>query len=335
MANESPDDSHFECGCCFTDYPIDESVACGQGHLFCQDCLKNYIQAIVFGGGKSTLACLGPNCDATVSTIDLGFIEPKLLERLLERQQRDMLAMAFGDSKEDNVHQCPSCNFTCLVEANVQVFKCFQCAKESCQYCGVDWEKHKDYGNVCSDVEGEDESKVRLKTEEAMTTALVRKCPKCSALILKQDGCNFMTCQCGAHFCYACRQSLDNSQHLNHACVGVIPDDAQQIEQERLKGERERERLGATGRKRIGGDATNSLFTNNQPVYQQPVHQHPVYQQPNPFQPVNQPPVYQQPIYQQPAHNALQTTQQFSRRQIHISETVRAFLLAKSKQTKN
>ena len=31
-----------------------------------------------------------------------------------------------------------------------------------------------------------------------------KKCPKCEVWIMKNEGCNHITCRCGAEFCYVC-----------------------------------------------------------------------------------------------------------------------------------
>lgn len=42
----------IECGCCFCEVAFDNMVQCYEGHLFCEDCLKNYANESVFGHGK-------------------------------------------------------------------------------------------------------------------------------------------------------------------------------------------------------------------------------------------------------------------------------------------
>jgi len=42
------------------------------------------------------------------------------------------------------------------------------------------------------------------------------RCPKCTALIEKYDGCNFMTCRCTGKFCYLCGITLTDSEHFSH-----------------------------------------------------------------------------------------------------------------------
>ena len=142
-----------------------------------------------------------------------------------------------------------------MVPVSTQIFQCFGCLKESCQFCGVDWKKHADYGYVCDDVEGDDEAKVRLKTEEAMTGIFTRKCHQCSALLLKEGGCNWVTCKCGASMCYSCGKP--DCPHGSCRIVGsddVGPLDVKKVEEQRLRGEKERDLLGVKNRKKIGGD---------------------------------------------------------------------------------
>ena len=48
----------------------------------------------------------------------------------------------------------------------------------------------------------------RVKLEEALTQARVRECGKCKTRFFKTEGCNKMTCACGALMCYVCRKDI-------------------------------------------------------------------------------------------------------------------------------
>ena len=55
-------------------------------------------------------------------------------------------------------------------------------------------------------------------SEEQMTEAKIRRCPKCNTQFFKEEGCNKMTCRCQCTMCYICRQfKID----YNHFCQHV------------------------------------------------------------------------------------------------------------------
>ena len=47
-----------------------------------------------------------------------------------------------------------------------------------------------------------------------MSEALIRKCWKCTKPYVKTDGCNKMTCSCGAQMCYLCHQPVKDYGHF-------------------------------------------------------------------------------------------------------------------------
>lgn len=62
----------------------------------------------------------------------------------------------------------------------------------------------------------EKDAEVRKRTyiENKMTEALLRTCWKCKTPFLKSDGCNKMTCSCGAKMCYLCRKPVTDYSHF-------------------------------------------------------------------------------------------------------------------------
>ena len=62
-----------------------------------------------------------------------------------------------------------------------------------------------------------------------------KKCPNCNMDVYKDQGCNHITCRCGIHFCWLCRQvynyneinehySINNDGYINingNTCYGL------------------------------------------------------------------------------------------------------------------
>ena len=56
---------------------------------------------------------------------------------------------------------------------------------------------------------------VLLNTVFALISqALIRHCYSCKKPFFKQDGCNKMTCECGAKMCYLCRKPVTDYRHF-------------------------------------------------------------------------------------------------------------------------
>ena len=179
----------FECGCCFTPSPTSVKVLCDQGHAFCQTCVKRLVDFIISGEGSSSFVCMAENCSAGFSRARLHFLEPNSMKQLEERQQNEDIAKALAASlAEEQLYQCPTCDFKCLIPEGNKVFECQnpKCMKESCKLCKKDWEGH--FGLPCDQVEVKDESDLRTRTEEAMTEAVLRRCLKCNTPFVKTEG---------------------------------------------------------------------------------------------------------------------------------------------------
>ncbi len=115
----------------------------------------------------------------------------------------------------DGLERCPFCDFATIMDTSPEENKVFQCrdsecGKESCRLC-------KEISHIplrCEEVEKDAEVRKRTYIENKMTEALIRKCWKCSKPFLKSDGCNKMTCECGAQMCYLCRKPVRDYHHF-------------------------------------------------------------------------------------------------------------------------
>ena len=80
--------SLFKCGCCMGKYEFKKSIACRNGHLFCQDCIKILVKNISYDARKSSLPCPHSSCNAAFSSRKLDFIKPQVIEKTEEQQQK-------------------------------------------------------------------------------------------------------------------------------------------------------------------------------------------------------------------------------------------------------
>ncbi len=215
------DGSMVECLCCYGDFAFMEMVSCGEGHLFCMDCLKRYAQEKIFGngdlggGGATELKCMNMDgCQSFFSRDQLGkSLDKKVIAKYDELQASLVLEQA---GLTDALVKCPECDFQAELPETQMVLECPNCGYESCRKCGE--EPHIPLR--CEEVEKKTETSARLQVEEAMTKARIRHCPKgCKQGFYKTEGCNKMTCPtCKTWICYVCRVEIPKNVSYGHFC---------------------------------------------------------------------------------------------------------------------
>uniref|UniRef100_A0A915KNF2 RING-type domain-containing protein n=1 Tax=Romanomermis culicivorax TaxID=13658 RepID=A0A915KNF2_ROMCU len=122
-------------------------------------------------------------------------------------------------------NKCRFCNFGVIVDVPIEVNKVFKCGnprcgKEICRRCNIDWQQH--IGIPCDEIETDADEKFRKQAEERLANAVIRYCHKCKAPIIKETGCNKMTCRCGARMCYLCRQPDIDYDHFCRIVLSII-----------------------------------------------------------------------------------------------------------------
>jgi len=195
------------CGCCFTDDLLrDEMLHCEEGHMFCRTCLKSHAN-IIIGEQKVTFPCL-QECNSQFSYETIKqVVKTPVYEKLLKRLQEYEVKAAGIEGLEF----CPFCEYAEIPPEGDRIFRCKSCLKESCRLCHKD--SHIPF--KCDEADDNRLTKVRTQVEERISECLIRTCPKCQRKFIKEDGCNKMTCSCGATMCYLCRKPVKGYDHFS------------------------------------------------------------------------------------------------------------------------
>ncbi|BEJ05689.1 hypothetical protein CcaverHIS641_0302110 [Cutaneotrichosporon cavernicola] len=194
-----------ECGCCFDEEALEDLVACPEGHMFCRQCVTSLAENKL-GEQLTNITCMDiSQCDAAFTDAVLADVcgekTMSLYHRLRQIKDLEMAAI-------DGLESCPSCPFAMVIEnPDEKLFRCFNpdCNKVTCRKC-----KRPDHiPKRCEEVEENFKLDKRHAIEEAMSAALMRRCPKCDKPYLKESGCNKITCQnCRTVSCYICQKAI-------------------------------------------------------------------------------------------------------------------------------
>ena len=196
-----------ECECCYSsDCLEEEMVRCGGGHMYCKDCVETSTK-VAMGEGKTMIECLG-QCDEEVSWQELSrALQPNVLSKLIQKRQ----AAEVAEAGLDGLVACPYCPYLTIMDNmadKLLVCRNPDCGRESCRLC-------REPNHIplrCEEVEkGEQERKL---VEEKLTEAMLRVCVKCMNKFYKEEGCNKMTCRCGAQMCYLCKKEVTDYSHF-------------------------------------------------------------------------------------------------------------------------
>lgn len=206
----------FECSCCCDDKQMEDFGQCTDGHLICKMCIKKHAENTIYQQLSCKVKCIdcsekcfGEFSEETLKSIlnDRVFAEYKNLKKVEEINQ-----LCVDDI---NIKLCQHCGSgTDIGEDSGQtLLVCMECFKDTCLKCNqVD---HP--GKQCYSLGNVSQCK-RQEIEDKMTEALIVKCNQCNKSIFKNEGCNKITCICGTHNCYVCKQIIPNSVGYSHFC---------------------------------------------------------------------------------------------------------------------
>jgi E3 ubiquitin-protein ligase RNF14 len=207
------------------------SSACA--HTYCVECVTRMARVHVSEGSVLRLVC--PECSCA--------FDPHVLRAILnhdeyEKYEATLLARTL-DSMADLVY-CPRCEHPVIEEEDQNFGRCPGCFFAFCTLCRASWHA----GSECLNAEQKlavlearrrgdskmSEEALRQYKEQiadASAAAYVerngRKCPVCGQGVEKNEGCNKMTCACGAYFCWKCGQKLEGDGYSHYRNVNGEP----------------------------------------------------------------------------------------------------------------
>ncbi|GAA5897292.1 hypothetical protein JCM5296_000992 [Sporobolomyces johnsonii] len=209
LEEEIASGAYFECGCCFSDTAISQLVICSEGCQFCKDCAVMNAESQI-GMRKYILPCMSTSgCSATFPESEIAkCLPPKSLHALHKIRQEKEVDLA----ELEGLEKCPFCPFAYIIENDQE--RLFHCQRED---CGI-----KDHlPKTCKEVSEDAKVDSIHRIEEAMSAALIRRCPKpgCNEPYIKEAGtCNKITCSsCRTLSCYICNKIIEGYQHFKNA----------------------------------------------------------------------------------------------------------------------
>ena len=227
QAAQTMEEIHLEkdeketCPICYDEVSHPEQLGCG--HIYCSGCLRHYL-ASAPETKAFPLVCLGDEtaCKMPISLpLIRQFMTPQAFQALVEAAFRSYL-----DQHSQELKYCttPDCQQIYRHSPETRILQCPSCFSSICSAC--DEEAHE--GVTCQERRDQKDPSVQDRLFNEWADEHGKRCPECKSVIEKIDGCNHITCRCGAHFCWKCGKTFRSSeiyQHMNTAHGGIYDED--------------------------------------------------------------------------------------------------------------
>ncbi|KIJ11866.1 hypothetical protein PAXINDRAFT_83865, partial [Paxillus involutus ATCC 200175] len=215
------------CPICYDDVSSPQQLGCG--HVYCVACLRHFLSSAL-DSDQLPLTCLGDEARCRVPipipTIQ-QFLPPASFNRLLEAAFDSHVSKHPEEFKCCKTPDCTQLYRSVRPGARAKSLHCPSCFASVCNACNMD--AHEGLTCAESRIHRDPAEQDRLNDEWiASQGGRVKKCPRCSVLIEKTQGCNHMTCRCGAHICWRCMGTFTEGTIYTHmrSAHGTIHGDA-------------------------------------------------------------------------------------------------------------
>ena len=199
-----------ECEICNELFTVNENNRLENcGHAFCLGCWYDYLSVMIKENKLSSIKCLNYDCKEKLSddfTINLLHSNKSLIKKY-KKYKLELEIM-----NDPNKKLCPYPNCDSYLELKNIRNKDVTC-KNNHTYCFECLKKP--HGNLPCD--GNMDNSI---IEYAMNN-FVKKCPQCSIITEKNNGCNHITCtKCGYQWCWLCNEKYDTTHFTKGKCKG-------------------------------------------------------------------------------------------------------------------
>jgi len=204
----------YTCLICFTDLKIEEMYTLDEcNHRYCFECLKGFFISKINDGHTRNIHCPQTNCKHIIGYAEIKHCVDK---HAFDKYEKFLLQATLKD--DPNARWCPKPGCGTAMLINPRGGSMLICPNATCKFtfcfkCMEEW--HSDA--TCEQYKQwkieNNETESRFATWAASHT---QNCPKCSAKIEKNGGCNHMTCvQCNHDFCWLCLADYDGGKHFD------------------------------------------------------------------------------------------------------------------------
>ncbi|KAG9048071.1 hypothetical protein FS837_000842 [Tulasnella sp. UAMH 9824] len=210
----------FECNICYqTTREEDLALFDGCDHLFCRDCMKDYIESTVKDLKKYPILCPIYGFNVWISfilvvtrdVIEIAGLSEELIEQWVELQL----------AKHAVNVDCKNCGVEVRIDReDFMTAPLVACPRPNCDYiwckaCLQPVETKRPEDHSCDGM---------VELAKLMQNQKWRRCPGCQTPIERFEGCNHMTCtvpNCNTHFCYVDGDMIIQSQRKHEIDAAI------------------------------------------------------------------------------------------------------------------
>ena len=179
-------------------------------------CFNNYIKNAI---ENQEIPILCPKCNKEINSEgiykSLNVIGDSNLIKQYENLYLDIYVKNYERNNNNGiVYYCcptPGCKKYIPCKNNEIKLSCPKCRKEYCLKCYKPWHKNKNCEDFTFQSSINNAKQLNKEFYDIYTNDQYKQCPKCKALMIKEEGTNKILCVCGNIYCYKCGKSIIES----------------------------------------------------------------------------------------------------------------------------